>query len=436
MAQEGVRLLVSLIDSGSKGFAKFLDYQFSEDMFRGDEQVLYKYCRAHAMKYGKLPDRKTLKKFAKGESIPLPTKDDITEPPEYYYDGIEERNLKLNLLKAMKGAEELRMDSPEKSLEILTSRIVELNHHKQRTRLINIIEDGADIIDAEFAKVLHGEEGGLQFGWPTLDAMSGGLRGGDLVSIVGRPGMGKTYMALHGMINAWNTNYTTLFVSMEMQATPIVQRVVSMYTHTSIGELKTGQVSSKKYKNMKLLMEGLSGGQGMWVADGRLSVSVEDLALLCHQLQPDVVYIDGAYMLRGADPRAKRYERVNQNCEDVKILAEELSIPIVQTFQFNRGMTKKKEIEDVDLEDIAGSDAIGQLSSLVLGTFQDENIETKLARRIRVLKGRNGEQGEFMINWRFGGFGQYQDDTDTDTSDIMNFTEILPEQVNTEMKFM
>ena len=251
MAQEGVRLLVSLIDSGSKGFAKFLDYQFSEDMFRGDEQVLYKYCRAHAMKYGKLPDRKTLKKFAKGESIPLPTKDDITEPPEYYYDGIEERNLKLNLLKAMKGAEELRMDSPEKSLEILTSRIVELNHHKQRTRLINIIEDGADIIDAEFAKVLHGEEGGLQFGWPTLDAMSGGLRGGDLVSIVGRPGMGKTYMALHGMINAWNTNYTTLFVSMEMQATPIVQRVVSMYTHTSIGELKTGQVSSKKYKKVK-----------------------------------------------------------------------------------------------------------------------------------------------------------------------------------------
>jgi replicative DNA helicase len=211
-------------------------------------------------------------------------------------------------------------------------------------------------------------------------------------------------MALHGMINAWNVNYTTLFVSMEMNSTPVVQRVVSMYTHTSIGELKTGQVSSKQYKKMDMLMDGLSGAQGMWVADGRLSVSVNDLALLCRQLQPDVVYVDGAYMLRAGDKDrpVPRYERINQNSENIKMLAEELGIPIVQTFQFNRGMTKKKDIEDVDLEDIAGSDAIGQLSSLVLGTFQDDNIETKLCRKIRVLKGRSGEQGEFLINWRFG----------------------------------
>lgn len=433
MAQEGVRLLLGLVDNPGKGFGKFLDYQFTEEMFRGDEQDLYVFIRNHVSKYGKLPDRKTVKKWAKGATIPLPVPEEIVEPPDFYFDKLEHRNLKLSLLQAMKDAEEHRTDDPQQALEVLTNEVIALNHHKQRTKLVNIVEDGVKIVHNEFAKVIHGEDVGLKFGWQTLDDMSGGLRGGDLVSIIGRPGMGKTYMALHGMINAWNTNRTTLFVSMEMQATPVVQRVVSMYTHTSIGELKTGQVATKKYKQMTQLMESLEGGQGMWIADGRLSVSVNDLVLLCRQLQPDVVYIDGAYMLKGANPRAQRYERVNQNCEDVKMLAEELNIPIVQTFQFNRGMTKKKDIEEVDLEDIAGSDAIGQLSSLVLGTFQDENIETKLARRIRILKGRNGEQGEFLINWRFGGHGVLQDATDTDTSDIMNFTEILG--VNTEMKF-
>ena len=436
MAQEGVRLLMSLVDSGKKGFNRFLDYQFTEEMFRGDERELYDFCRSHAMKYGKLPDRKTIKKFSKKSGVVIPSTESITEPPNYYYDILEHRNLKLNLLKAMKEAEDKRQDNPQEALEVLTANVVALNHHKQRTRLVNIIDEGMPIVDKEFAKAIHGEDKGLRFGWDTLDEMSGGLRGGDLVSIIGRPGMGKTYMALHGMINAWNVGYTTLFVSMEMQATPIVQRVVSMYTHTSIGELKTGQVSTKKYSNMKTLMDSLSGGQGMWVADGRLSVSVDDLSLLCRQLQPDVVYVDGAYMLRltGYRGSVPRYERINQNSESVKMLAEELNIPIVQTFQFNRGMTKKKDIEDVDLEDIAGSDAIGQLSSLVLGTFQDDNIETKLARRIRVLKGRNGEQGEFLINWRFGGHGVKQDDKDFDTSDIMNFTEITG--INKEMKFL
>ena len=434
MAQEGVRLLMGLVDS-EKGFHKFLDYQFTESMFRGDESDLYGFIREHVGKYGKLPDRKTVKKWAKGEKIPLPVPEEIIEPPEFYYDKLEHRNLKLELLQAMKDAEQHRPEDPQQALEILSGHVLDLNTHRLRTKLVNIVEDGMTIVGKEFAKAVHGDDKGLMFGWPTLDEMSGGLRGGDLVSIIGRPGMGKTYMALHGMINAWNVNYTTLFVSMEMNSTPVVQRVVSMYTHTSIGELKTGQVSTKKYKQMSQLMDGLSGGHGMWVADGRLSVSVNDLALLCRQLQPDVVYIDGAYMLRSENSRVARYERINQNTEDVKILAEELNIPIVQTFQFNRGMTKKKEIEDVDLEDIAGSDAIGQLSSLVLGTFQDDNIETKLCRKIRVLKGRSGEQGEFLINWRFGGHGQLQDALDTDTSDIMNFTEI-PTGIDSDLQFL
>ena len=436
MAQEGMRLLMSLVDSEDKGFKQFLDYQFRDEMFRGDEEELYGFVKKHALGYGKLPSRKTVKKFAKEKNFSVPAPADIEETPTYYYDKLEHRNLKLNLLKSMKAAEEHRQDDPKKSLEILTSDIIDLNTHKNRTKLVNISEDAQDIIHAEYTKAVLGEDKGLKFGWPTLDEMSNGLRGGDLISIIGRPGMGKTYMALHGQINAWHQAYTTLFVSMEMNATPVVQRVAAMYTGTSISELKAGQVASKKYKGMMDLLGTMNGEHGMWIADGRLSVSVEDLIMLCNQLRPDVVYIDGAYMLRNPDMRLARYDRINTNTENVKMMAEELDIPVVQTFQFNRGMTKKKEIEDVDLEDIAGSDAIGQLSSLVLGTFQDDNVETLLTRKIRILKGRNGEKGEFNINWRFGGHGVKQDDFDKDVSDIMNFTEILPEKVDHTMQFV
>lgn len=438
MAQEGMKLLMSLIDSGDSGFKKFLDYQFKDEMFRGDEADVFTSVKKHALGYGTLPSRKTIKKFAKGKGISLPAPADLEEPAAYYYDKLEHRNLKLGLLKSMKAAEEHRMDNPQKSLDVLTSDIIDLNTHKNRTKLVNVVTDAAEIIHAEYTKAVLGGDKGLKFGWPTLDKMADGIRGGDLISIIGRPGMGKTYMALHAMINAWYQGYTCLFVSMEMNSTPVVQRVAAMFTGTSISELKAGQVAGKKYKRMIEDLDGmhsLMGGNGMWVADGRLSVSVEDLIMLCNQLKPDVVYIDGAYMLRHPDPRLRRFDRINSNTEDLKMMSEELALPLVQTFQFNRGMTKKKEVEDVDLEDIAGSDAIGQLSSLVMGTFQDDNVETLLTRKIRILKGRNGEKGEFNINWRFGGFGKKQDHTDTDVSDIMNFTEI-DNTVHENMQFV
>lgn len=438
MAQEGMKLLMSLVDSDDNGFGRFIDYQFRDEMFRGDEEDLYAFVRKHVLSYGKLPSRKTIKKFAKEKNISVPAPADIDECPEFYYDKLEHRNLKLNLLRAMKDAEEHRQDDPKQSLDVLTESVIALQNHQRRQHLINIVDDGSRIIQEEWNRVALGNDKGLKFGWETLDKMADGLRGGDLISIVGRPGMGKTFMALYGMLNAWGQGMRTLFVSMEMQATPIVQRTVAMYTGTSLGELRQAQVSSTQEKKMYSMLGdmGLSGGDGMWVADGRLSMTVQDVLLLCQQLKPDAVYIDGAYLLRHPNAQLRRFDKINSNCEDVKmLLAEGLNVPVTQTFQFNRGMTKKKDVEEVDLEDIAGSDAIGQLSSLVLGTFQDDNIETKLRRKIRVLKGRSGEQGEFTINWRFGGFGQKQDEFDKDVFDIMNFTEI-DESVHTDMQFM
>ena len=440
MAQDGSKLLLGLVDSGEKGFAEFMDYQLDASVFKGDEADLFDFIRKHATGYGALPKRKTIKKWANENACTIPTKESIDESPKYYLDQIETRNLKLALKGAMMDAEKLRLSNPGLSLDNLTGNIIQLNQKSRRKQLLNFAEDGSKLVHDEFIKTSLNADNGLKFGWETFDKMSGGLTGGDVVSIIGRPGMGKTYMALHAMLHAWGQGLTTLFVSMEMKVTPIAQRLAAMYTNTSIAELKSAQIASKKYAKMHAFLDDMKNvGEGMWVADGSLSVKVTDVQMLCAQLQPDVLFIDGAYLLRCENPRLQRHDRINTNVEDIKMhLAEGLNIPVVQSFQFNREMVGKS-VEEVDLAHIAGSDAIGQLSSVVLGLFEEDSIETAVQRKIRVLKGRNGEQGEFNINWRFGGLGQWIDNgelaPDTDTSNIMNFKEITPEQVNTEMKF-
>lgn len=439
MAQDGSKLLLGLVDSGEKGFAEFMEYQLEASIFKGDEADLFDFIRKHAMGYGALPKRKTIKKWATENACTIPTKEAIDESPKYYLDQIETRNLKLGLKGAMMDAEKLRLANPQESLNSLTGEVILLNQQRRRKQLLNFAEGGDKLVHEEFIKTLQNSDTGLKFGWPTFDKMSGGLAGGDVVSIVGRPGMGKTYMELHAMLHAWGQGLTTLFVSMEMKVTPIAQRLAAMYTNTSIAELKSGQIATKKYNGMRNVLGGMQGQHGMWVADGALSAKVADVQMLCAQLQPDVLFIDGAYLLRCENPRLARHDRINTNVEDIKMmLAEQLNIPVVQSFQFNREMTKKG-VEEVGLENIAGSDAIGQLSSVVLGLFEEDSIETAVQRKIRVLKGRNGEQGEFNINWRFGGMGKWLDNgvlaPDTDTSNIMNFNEIVAEEINTEMNF-
>lgn len=432
--QEGSKLLLSLIDSEKNGFTAFIDLQLDANMFRGSEEDLYAFVRGHVSGYGVLPKRKTVQEWAEDNKTTIPTKKSLVEPSEYYYEEMRRRNLRLSLKTTLQeAAETVNEDAPFDALSNLTTSIVELANQTRKNQLLNFSQRGKAVIKAEMAKVGSGYNNpALKFGWPTFDNMAGGLTGGDIVSFVGRPAMGKTYMLLYGAIAAWKQGKVPLFVSMEMKTTLIAQRITALHTNTSITEIMKASVGYWKYKKMLDELGGMKKKQDFWIADGALSATVEDILMLCHQLKPDVLYIDGAYLLQHPNQRLQRHERVSANAEAIKShLAEALDIPVVVSYQLNRE-TMKKKIKDVGVENIAYSDAIGQLSSVVLGLFQEESVETLLQREIRILKGRHGESGEFTINWRFGGCGQYfkkvgEDGDDTDTHNIMNFSEILDE---------
>ncbi len=440
--QEGSKLLLSLIDSGKIGFTTFIDLQLDANMFRGSEEDLYKFIRGHVSGYGKLPERKTVKTWADEHKTTIPPKKSLVEPSDYYYDEMKRRNLRLNLKSVLQSAaEQVNEDTPFEALQDLTSSVVEMANQTRKNQLLNFAQHGQELMKTEMAKVGSQLKPALQFGWPTFDNMAGGLSGGDVVSFVGRPAMGKTYMLLYGAIAAWRQGKVPLFVSMEMKTTLIAQRITALHTKTSITEIMKAKVGKWKYKKMLGELGVMKKKQDFWIADGALSATVEDIIMLCHQLKPDVVYIDGAYLLQNTNHRLQRWERVSTNAEAIKCqLAEALDIPVVVSYQLNRE-TEKKKIKEVGVENIAYSDAIGQLSSVVLGLFQEESVETMLQRDIRILKGRHGESGEFTINWRFGGMGQYfptkdKEKQDTDTHNVMNFSEILDEYSNKSMHYI
>jgi replicative DNA helicase len=242
-------------------------------------------------------------------------------------------------------------------------------------------------------------------GWPTVDEMTGGLLPGDVASMIGRPAAGKTFQMLYGCHHAWHEQEKPgMFVSMEMNPLAIQQRLAAMNAHVPMSKLKNAALSTTAMGKLKGALTAVSKKDvPLWVVDGNLTATVEDIWMLAEQLKPEVIYIDGAYLLK--HPTEKdRFKRVAENADLIKTrLAGDR--PVVCSWQFAKTASQKakKKNETVGLEDIGYSDAIAQVSSLVMGLFEEESVETLQSRRIEILKGRNGEVGSFSTRWDFTG---------------------------------
>lgn len=234
---------------------------------------------------------------------------------------------------------------------------------------------------------------------------------------------GKTFKLLYNALNAWGTGKRPLFVSMEMAKLVITQRMAAMHTHKPLTHIMKAEMTTKAFKAMMELLEAAKKKESpLWIIDGNLTSTVDDIIMMAQQLKPDAIYVDGAYLLRHNNPKVGRFERQTENAEWMKQrVATDLGIPVIASYQFGKQVGKmKKGKEKAGLEDIYGSDAIAQLSTMVFGLMQEESVETEKQRVVEILKGRNGETGRFSIHWDFKG---------------MDFTEVTKEEQEQEMAF-
>jgi len=422
MTTVGRKLLSAVLVNPDK--SKYLKLKLYPELFKENEGELYEFIQDHLINHGELPTVDTVE--AKLGDVLAEAK----EPVSYYLQEVEKRYLFTKLKVAVLNSQEaLKNDNADGAHTLLCDLVTELHQVRNRSKLFDFRE-AAELIHAEYKKQQksHVDDDGTYFGWPTLDGMSAGLKGGDFVSINGRPSMGKTFMLLYSAHYGWRKSKSTpLFVSMEMNATLINQRLAAMDVHRPLTQLMKGTVSTAVYKKMlQLLHENQGMKHPFWVIDANMAATPEDILANCRQLRPTSVWIDGGYLLKNKNPRMGKFERIGENAEFIKQrIASDLDIPTIVSYQLNREAVKKnkkdKEAKQTPgLEDIYGNDAIGQLSSVALGLFQEESVETKIGRSIDIMKGRTGEVGRFKINWNFI---------------TMDFTEMLAEDKK-ELQYM
>lgn len=400
MQGSGAKLLTSIIEDEEGGLDKFVSYALKPEFFSGDEELeFYEYVAHYLDRHGTIPKAETVEHQLDCELPP------VVEPSSYYLEETEQRYIHQKMKKGIMNAQELlKAQNPKEALKQMDALMLELSMSEQRQQVVNYTERAYDMIRGDYLdQWTRGDDYGIKMGWPTLDAMIGGLQPSDILVYVGAISTGKTYKSLYSAHYAWSKQKkTVLFVSMEMPALPLAQRLTALHTKIPAAHFKTAELDDiykdKAFNALKGIRDDMPP---FWLVDGNLTSTVEDICRLTKQLKPDAVYVDGAYLLQTRDRNKANWERVKQTAEGLKQkVAADCGVPVIATYQFNKEQLKAKNNKD-GLRNIGGSDAIGQIATIVLGAFTEDSVEECEEQLIEVLKGRNGEKGAFAINWLF-----------------------------------
>ncbi len=334
-----------------------------------------------------------------------------------YYEIISRDSMNRKLIRAsrkiieasMKGADE------KESLAFAEKSIYDISRQSERSALLGMSE--GDII----GEVLHKFETlqsdpdsfkGIPTGFKRLDRMTHGLQPGALIVLAARPGMGKTSLAMNLVEHAaLHAGKVCAVFSLEMPRNEIIQRLICSYANVSMQKALSGELSAKEWK--KLMLAGDQLKKSKIFIDDSSRVTPGEILSKCRRLSAtegriDLVMIDYIQLMSSGDRKFEGSDNRTQEVADItrnlKIMAKELSVPVIALSQLRRIQSKEPQ-----LSDLRESGAIEQDADIVMFISRPEAIATKEeidsgkivkgAAELILAKHRAGEQGRVSLKF-------------------------------------
>ena len=205
-------------------------------------------------------------------------------------------------------------------------------------------QDAGDLLD----KILEGQATpAFRTGIPWLDGITGGLEPQDMIVIAGRPGTGKTSLAmqifLHGAV-AYQKH--VVFFSLEMGHRQVVQRMVAQITGISMRDQREARRLDSTAINAIRDAHRIIGSKSI-IIDATPGIGIELLTARARAYQQKLMN-DGAsislivvdyFGLMSATPSNRFDDKLSvleRTSHGIKNLAKELDVPVILCGQLNR----------------------------------------------------------------------------------------------------
>ena len=373
----------------------YTDNNLTPEYFAGYEDEI-NFILEHYEKYGNVPDRQTyVDHFTDSDGNCSVEIVEVNETDRYLIDTIREEHLYTKSAEVINKYVQLVKTDSNAANEYLAS-MSDVLQPNYSIGGIDIVNNAESRLQAYRERKANPTQFYLESGFKELDELTNGFkRGEELVVVVARSGIGKSWVIEKMCTHVWQTGHNVGFISPEMGAESVGYRFDTLYRNFSNKDLMRGRQDVDEEEYEKYVEDLKSNNHKFIVAtplDFNKELTITKIKNFIKQNKLELLAIDGISYIR--DERSKRSDNktitLTNISEDLMSLSVEVGIPIVVAAQSNRSGVKE-DGGSPELDNIRDSDGIAFNASLVigLGVKKDSNI-----LELRVVKQRNGRVGD------------------------------------------
>jgi replicative DNA helicase len=240
---------------------------------------------------------------------------------------------------------------------------------------------------------------GVPSGLMDLDAITSGFHSGELIIVAGRPGMGKTALALTMGRNTAVMDKTGVGIfSLEMANHQLAMRLLCAEGRVDSHLVRTGKLPKSQWKNLSIAVGQLA--EAPIYLDDTAAMSVLEVRAKARRLKAEhdvgLLIVDYIQLMTGPKGAESRQQEISQISRSLKALAKEIEVPVIGLSQLSRAVESRSDRRP-QLSDLRESGAIEQDADVVIFLYrpwvysQEEDDRGKAT--IIVAKQRNGPTG-------------------------------------------
>jgi len=210
---------------------------------------------------------------------------------------------------------------------------------------------------------------GLPTGFIDFDAKTGGLRGGDLLIVAGRPSMGKSTLAInmaeHAALKEGIRASVAIF-SLEMPAEQILTRMLSSVGSVNLGNIRSGKLSEDDWPRITGATKQLQDAKIF--IDDTPALTPTELRARSRRIKRehglDLIVVDYLQLMSVPGTKENRATEISEISRGLKALAKELNCPVIALSQLNRGVEQRENKKPVmsDLRECVAGDTLVSLA--------------------------------------------------------------------------
>jgi replicative DNA helicase len=237
---------------------------------------------------------------------------------------------------------------------------------------------------------------GKPSGWAKLDKAIGGYNAGDMIVVAGRPGMGKTAIALTFAHDFAIRDGRVLFLSLEMSNEQLAKRYVSIIGNIANNRIRNHALTANEIQSVN---KYLNQPPLTFYIDDDADTSLNMIRGKCklHKAKHglDLIVIDYIQLIR-VNKSHSREQEIAEISRGLKLLAKELKCTVMILAQLSRKPEERADKRPL-LSDLRESGAIEQDADVVLFPFRPAYYDKEQPpiedAELIIAKNRHGESG-------------------------------------------